>query len=109
MQLGSKGVSTETEALIMTPMAKERALAPMVAADCMATGSTTSAAAAFDMGWVRMTVSTQNDAKTAKTPSGCIRVVMASATIMAAPELFIASPKASMPPMRMRRRQSMFW
>ena len=49
MQLGSKGVSTETEALSMTPMAKDRALAPMVVAACMATGSTTSAAAAFEL------------------------------------------------------------
>ena len=31
-----------------------------------------------------------------------------AATMMAAPELFMASPNASMPPMRMRRRQSMF-
>ena len=67
MQLGSKGVSTETEALSMTPMAKERALAPMVVAACMAMGSTTSAAAAFDIGCVSRMLSTQKPAKTAKT------------------------------------------
>jgi hypothetical protein len=69
-------------------------------------GSTTSAAAALDMGWVSRIVSSTNPGQMAVLPKGLSQSVMSPARNEEAPVFSIARPKALMPPMRMSSRQS---
>ncbi len=96
----------EMEAARMIAIAKVRSFPPICRAASNATGSQTSAAAAFDIGWVRRIVSTKKPARIACTPSGASAATTGSARMAAAPLFCMAVPNAAIPPINFRARQS---
>src|SRR5690606_35871672 len=107
MHEGSKGVIMEMDAETIIEMAKLLGLASITWAVCIATGKTTRAAAALDMGWVKMTVSTIKLAITQSGPADANKFAINSARKTSAPEFSMATPKAVIPPISTSKRQSM--
>ena len=104
MQAGSNGAIKDDEAPSITAMANVCPLTSSVPAVFIATGSTTSAAAAFDIVCVSNIVSRMNPASTVRGFSEMLW--MPPASHLSVSDSRIAAPNAVMPPMTMSTRQS---